>query len=247
MSRTVLPDEAVTWLSVWQGVQGLVLGGDAHLTRRLAQLGHTVCVLTDDPGQAARVGSLDRVTSMVARAEAIPTDPFSFEVVYCHQGLHRLDLAQALPQISRVLRPGGCLSASYLIRDDSVPWVRRLTALLRRYDPMAMRGDYGHDSLARLRDSKYFPEIEERAFRIWQRISREDLIGLVRAQPLTAGLDEEQLSGLLAQVGSLYDAAVRPGEALRLPFQLLCQRAWIDHEELTGPVALPDDALAIPL
>lgn len=112
---------------------------------------------------------------------------------------------------------------------------------------MAMKGDYGNESLAALRDSRYFPEVEDRAFRVWQSVSHEDLLNLVRAQPLTHNLDQSQLSALLAQVSDLYESAVRPGENLRLPFQMICCRAWVSHEELTGPVTLPDSALAIPL
>lgn len=89
--------------------------------------------------------------------------------------------------------------------------------------------------------------MEERAFRVWQTISREDLLNLVRHQPLTANLNPSQLAHLLGQVSDLFDSAVRPGESLRLPFQLLCSRAWVNHEEMTGPVVLPESALAIPL
>ena len=78
-------------------------------------------------------------------------------------------------------------------------------------------------------------------------MSRDDLQNLVRAQPLASHLDEAQLSQLLDQVADLYDGAVRPGESLRLPFQLLCWRAWVSHEVLTPPVRLPDSGLAIPL
>ncbi|MHA7861307.1 class I SAM-dependent methyltransferase [Tessaracoccus sp. Y36] len=242
-----LPDEALTWLSVWQDVRGLVLAGDTHLTRRLSAAGHTLFALTDSPAVHVRLAELTRVTPLLARPEAVPTDPLQFEVVFAHQSLHRYNLDQALPQLARVLRSGGCVSASYLVRDDSVPWVRRLAALLRRYDPMAMKGDYGHQSLDVLGRSKYFPEVERRAFRIWQAVSRDDLIAMVRRQPLAGNLDQSQLDTLIGQVVDLFDGAVRPGENLRLPYQLLCWRAWVSHEELTGPVELPDSGLAIPL
>jgi len=247
MARTAIPTEAIDWLAVWSGVRGLVLAHDAAFARLLSDRDHTLFALTDAPRLAERLDARDNVTALLARPEAIPTDPFQFEVVFVHQGLHRYNLDQALPQIARVLRPGGCLSASYLVRDDSVPWVRRLAALLRRYDPMAMKGDYGHASLERLRDSRYFPEVEDRAFRVWQPVSRDDLMKLVMAQPLARRLDDGQLAQLLDQVGELYDGAVRPSESLRLPFQLLAWRAWVSHEELTGPVEMPDSALNIPL
>ncbi|SHJ22493.1 Methyltransferase domain-containing protein [Tessaracoccus bendigoensis DSM 12906] len=247
MTRATIPSDAIEWLSAWRGVRALVLAEDAAWPRRLDRAGHHIFVMSDDPDLAAQLNPLPRINAFVARPEAIPTDPFQFEVVFVHQRLHRFDLSQALPQIARVLRPGGCLSASYLIRDDSVPWVRRLAALLRRFDPMAMKGNYGNDSLAALKESRYFPETEERAFRVWQSVSHEDLLNLVRRQPLAANLDETQLSALLRQVSELFDSAVRPGESLRLPFQLICCRAWVNHEGLTATVALPESALSIPL
>ncbi|WP_296138655.1 class I SAM-dependent methyltransferase [uncultured Tessaracoccus sp.] len=243
MSR--FPPEALDWLAVWSGVRGLVVGDDHALPRLLARRGHEVFALTADERALQRFRAAKGVVPIHARAEAIPVDPFQFEVVFTHQGFHRLDAGQALPQIVRVLRPGGCLAASYLIRDDSVPWVRRLAALLRRYDPMAMRGDYGHQSLEQLRESHYFPEIETRAFRIWERLSREAMDAMVRRQPFARTLGEHQLQRLVDQVMDLYDSAARPGEDLKLPFQLLCWRAWVDHAELSQPVQLPDDGLEI--
>lgn len=247
MARLDLPTEALDWLAVWHGVRGLVLASDLGVPRRLTAAGHTLFALTDDHTLAGRLGAVPRVIPILARPEAIPADPCQFEVVFAHQNLHRFDLTQALPQLARVIRPGGCLSASYLVRDDTVPWVRRLAALLRRYDPMAMRGDYGHACLGTLAASKYFSDVEERAFRVWQRIGRDDLMALVTNQPLAANLTDAQLNQLLGQVGELYDGAVRPGESLRLPFQLIGVRAWVTHEELTAPVRLPDDGLSIPL
>lgn len=242
---SAFPTEALDWLAVWPSVRGLAVGEDEALPSRLARRGHHMFALTPDERLLGVWTADERVTAVHARPEAIPLDPYQFEVVFAHQSFHRIDAQQALPQIARVLRPGGCLSASYLIRDDSVPWVRRLAALLRRYDPMAMRGDYGHQSLDQLDESHYFPEVERRAFRIWQRLSRADMAAMVRRQSFARRLEEAQLERLVEQVMDLYDSAARPGEDLKLPFQLLCVRAWVDHAELTGPVQMPDDGLEI--
>lgn len=241
---STFPSEALDWLAVWSEVRSLTLG-DAAMPRRLANAGHHVFALTPDEDVVDRLTAHGDITVLHGRAEAIPVDPFQFEAVFIHQGFHELEAKPTLSEIARVLRPGGCFSASYLIRDDSVPWVRRLAALLRRYDPMAMKGDYGHQSLKALEESHYFPEIETRAFRIWQSLSRDDMAAMVRRQPLAKNLGEAQLDRLVEQVMELYDASARPGENLRLPFQLLCWRAWVDHAELSAPVQLPENALAI--
>ena len=243
--HNAIPPEALTWLAAWSGVRALTIHGGASLARRLVDDGHTVFAMAATESDVDKLRAVDGATPIWARPEAIPLDPWQFDVVISHQGFHLMDPAQALPEIARVLRPGGCLSASYVIRDDSVPWVRRLTALLRHYDPVAMRGNYGHDSLERLSASKYFPEVEQRAFRIWQSVSLKNLQRLVAQQPLSAKLDEGQRTRLAAEVRDLYEHSVRPGEHLRLPFQLLCCRAWVSHDELTAPVVAPDHGIKI--
>ena len=112
-------------------------------------------------------------------------------------------------------------------------------------DPMAMRGDYGHASLAAVDDSKYFPEVEHRAFRIWQTVSLDDLQQLVANQPLSRRLSELQRKRLADEIRDLFEHAVRPGENLRLPFQLLAWRAWVNHDELTEPVSMPESGIEI--
>lgn len=243
--RNVIPPEALTWLAAWPRVRTLAVHGGAPFARLLRAQGHTVFAMAADEQGVDRLRAVEGVTPIWARPEAIPLDPWQFDVVLSHQGFHTMDPSVALAEIARVLRPGGCLSASYVVRDDSVPWVRRLTALLRHYDPVAMRGDYGQDSLETLRHSKYFPEVEQRAFRIWEKVSLPALQRLVSLQPLSAQLDDAQRARLLDEVRDLYEHSVRPGEHLRLPFQLLCYRAWVNHDELTAPVTAPDTGIKI--
>lgn len=243
--HNAIPPEALTWLAAWPHVRALAIHGGVALTRRLLADDHTVFAMAADEPEVDRLRAVDGATPVWARPEAIPIDPWQFDVVLSHQGFHTMDHSSALSEIARVLRPGGCLSASYVVRDDSVPWVRRLTALLRHYDPVAMKGNYGHDSLEKLQDSKYFPEVERRAFRIWQPVSLRNLQQLVSRQPLSGRLDETQRARLAAEVKDLYDHSVRPGEHLRLPFQLICCRAWVSHDELTAPVKAPDSGIKI--
>ncbi|MGO1384637.1 MAG: class I SAM-dependent methyltransferase [Arachnia sp.] len=243
--HNAIPSEALTWLAAWPHVRSLVLHGGAPMARRLIADGHSVFAMAPDEAGVDGLRAVDGALPLWARPEAIPVDPSQFDVVLSHQGFHTMDHSQALSEIARVLRPGGCLSASYVVRDDSVPWVRRLAALLRHYDPVAMRGNYGHDSLSYLQNSKYFPEVEQRAFRIWQKVSLHDLQKLVTRQPLYANLDEAARARLGSEVRELYQLSVRPGEHLRLPFQLLCSRAWVSHDELTAPVTAPDSGIKI--
>lgn len=65
------------------------------------------------PGVDARRGS----------AEAIPLPDAAVDTVMVGQALHWFDLDRALPEIVRVLRPGGVLAALWNADDGEVGWV----------------------------------------------------------------------------------------------------------------------------
>ena len=184
---------------------------------------------------------------MVAAAEALPLAPCSFDRVLLAQNFHTFAPGLALSEFARVLRPGGRLGIAYTVRDDSVPWVKRLVAAMRRYDPDAMAGDYGTDALQALADSAYFPHTETRSFRRWMPIDRPGLIAMAERTPSTQALDAPERAALLEEVGAVYDNSARPPEPLLLPFRVSCWLAEVDHTELTAPLDLPDDGLQITL
>ena len=137
-----------------------------------------------------------------------------------------------------MLRPGGHLAVAYNTRDDTVPWVRRLTALLQQNDPEAMRGDYGIESLGDVTDSPYFTELVRRDFRNWVPITRKGLVSMVERRPSMTRLDPTRRQALLDEVAALYDSIARPPEPLLLPYRASCWRAEVDH---TGLVLGEDD------
>lgn len=241
-TRTWFPDAALDWLVPPQ-VRVLTIAGSRMLPALLAARGNDVVWSHTDAGAIHN----SPATTVIASADQLPFESAKFDVVAAHQTLAELSPELALAEIARVLRPGGRFAASTLARDDSVPWVRRFSALLRRFDPMAMSGRYGTEAIDRVRCSRYFPEIEHRQFRIWQPITREGLLDLVRAQPLAARLDDSALGRLLDDVSALYDDSARPAEDLMLPFQLLCWRATPAHDAFPAPLPRAEPGLRIQL
>jgi SAM-dependent methyltransferase len=146
--------------------------------------------------------------------------------------LHRFPPEVALSEIARVLKPGGHLAIAYNTRDDTVPWVRRLIALMREADPDAMRGEYGEDSVEKVAESPYFGLFERRNFRNWMPITRNGLVAMVERRPAVAQLNPDARFRLLDEVGALYDTSARAPDPLMLPFQTSCWRVEVDHSKL---------------
>jgi SAM-dependent methyltransferase len=200
----------------------------------------TVELVADLP---ARLGTRLHV---VGQVESLPFLSCHFDVVTAAQTLHRFAPGLALAEIARVLKPGGYLAIAYNTRDDTVPWVRRLIALMREADPDSMRGDFGAASVEKVAESPYFGLVERRNFRNWVPITRDGLIAIVERRPVVAQLDAAARAGLVRDVGALYDEYARIPEPLMLPFQTSCWRAEVDHSKLVINEDF-DDALRIKL
>ena len=131
-ARPVYPEDAVRWLAGDDTRDVVDLGaGTGKLTRALVAFGHRVTaveplpemleqILTSAPGAFALLGS----------AEIIPLPDASADVVTCAQSFHWFEHAVALPEIARVLRPGGRLALVWNSRDDRDPWMSRLSAII---------------------------------------------------------------------------------------------------------------------
>lgn len=244
--RAQFPSPALDWIAARPAARILNLGGRPALPSALAARGHHVMAVDKDLERVHQLTERGLLT-IAAEAESLPFDPCQFDVVTAHQVFHRFAPGLVLSEMARVLRPGGVASVSYLVRDDTVPWVRRLIALLRQVDEKAMRGDYGDDSVEALLTSKYFPEADLKSFRVWQSVNLRTLLGMVAAQPAVAALDEDLRQLVLADAEALYHQASPAADDLRLPYELKIWRAWVDHEELTAPIEIDDSGLVIPL
>ncbi len=64
--------------------------------------------------------------AVLGTAEAIPLPDASADLVTAGQMWHWVDPGRAVPEIARVLRPGGAFAICWTLRDDRVDWVARL-------------------------------------------------------------------------------------------------------------------------
>ena len=130
------------------------------------------CIDRDVEAVAELPEQLGTRLHVAGRVESLPYLSCHFDVVTASANLHRFAPGLALSEIARVLKPGGVLAVAYNVRDDTVPWVKRLAAILQQVDSSAMAGDYGLESLQAVADSPYFGEVSQHSFRNWVPIGR---------------------------------------------------------------------------
>jgi SAM-dependent methyltransferase len=98
--------------------------GTGKLTGGLLEQDVDVVAVEPDPAMLAELTSrFPDVDAMSGSAEEIPLPDSSVHAAFAGQALHWFDLDRALPEIGRVLRPGGFLVAMWNSYDDRVPWV----------------------------------------------------------------------------------------------------------------------------
>lgn len=115
--------------------------GTGKLTESLVTLpGAVVTAVDPDPRMLAELRALlPDVTALSGAAERIPLADASVDAVLVGQAWHWFDHARAVPEIARVLRPGGVLAAIWNHDDPSVGWVAGFRAVNGWIDPGGSR------------------------------------------------------------------------------------------------------------
>ena len=220
--RPGYPEEAVSWLLGTSPGRVLELGaGTGKLTESVLALGHDV-VATDPSTEM--LAELRRSTptahTAVGTAESIALPSGSVDAVAAAQAFHWFDLDRALPEIARVLRPGGVLVMLWNVADRKVPWVNKVFRLLG----MSSDSDVGEDPVA---DSELFAPSERREIRHWQQLGREALLGFCSSNSMFTQLSASEQADLLDQVGTIYDSYGRGPDGMLLPWTTYCYRSRV--------------------
>lgn len=219
--RPGYPDEAVRWMVGTSPGTVLELGaGTGALTRSLSALGHEVIATDPSAGVLSHLKkAVPKARTMVGRAEDIALPSSSVDVVVAAQAFHWFDRERALPEIARVLRPGGVLALVWNSGDYKVPWVRRVFQLTDTPDAESL-GDP-------LDGSELFSTSEARVFRHWQRFHKHSLVGFVASNSRTATMAADERDALLDEIGRLYDSYGRGPDGMLMPWRAHCYRARV--------------------
>jgi SAM-dependent methyltransferase len=217
--------------------------GTGKLTQSLTrdQGGGRTVVATDPLGPMLRhlTRAAPDAIPAFGTAEQIPVRRRWADVVVGAQAYHWFDRERALPEIARVLRPGGRVALVWNLRDERIPWVRRLGRLIGT-------PEQDTDPTLDLLATGLFGFVEQAQFRFWQPLDRGRLHDLVTSRSNVATMDEAQRRQVLTDVDALYDEYGRGADGMLLPYVTHCFRAVAraqadPDDDGDGPVDPPTD------
>lgn len=208
--RPDYPREAVDWLIEPVRSSGRALrvadagAGTGKLTRTIVETGADVVAIDPDPEMLAVLrGSVHGVPTFVGTAERMPLPDASVDALLLGQAWHWVDPELGAVEASRVLRSGGVLGLVWNIRDESEPWVRRLTEI--------MHGSHAEQMIAEggPRVGEPFGALEKRTWRWTRTISREAFLDMVASRSYVIKAHESERERIFGEVAELFDAQRR--------------------------------------
>ncbi len=220
--RPSYPPDAAVWLTSAKPLAVLELGaGTGKLTEQLVALGHDVHATDPDPAMLEILKArLPGVRTAEAVAEEIPGPDNAYDVVVGAQCFHWFDVDRAIPEIVRVLKPGGSLSLTWNERDERIPWVKRLGRIIGTQEQDV-------DPTEVLKKTLRFLYVEAETFKNWQTVDRSSIQDLVRSRSNIAVLDDTARAEKLEELLAFYDEFGRGMDGMKLPYVTRCFRAKV--------------------
>jgi SAM-dependent methyltransferase len=174
---------------------------------------------------------LPDVTAKAGRAEAIPLPDRSVDAVLAGQAAHWFDLDRAMPEIARVLAPGGVFAGLWNADDDRVDWVAGLHQASGRRNIATFSSFAEADEddgiaawLARPGHSLFWPP-QVAGFEHGQVRTASSLIATMRTHSRFLVMDEDEREAVFARVREYLAAAPQTSRGqFTLPIFTIAQR-----------------------
>jgi len=181
--------------------------GTGKLTATLIGLGAEVTAVEPDPQMLAELRrTMPEARSVPGSAEEIPLPDASLDAVLAGQAMHWFDMNRALPEIARVLRPGGVLAGLWNVDDDRVGWVAGLAEISKRKSSITLTTWRGSAAKSRQEQllgeaSDLFSAAEVGEFGHGQARTADSLLATIGTHSHLLVMEEAERARLLARVG----------------------------------------------
>jgi SAM-dependent methyltransferase len=211
--RPEYPEEALRWAADRLGLPGgarvLDIGaGTGKLTRGLVALGFdTVAIEPGAPMLAQLREAVPEAEAHEAPAESVPLPDSSVDAAFAGQAFHWFDPERALPELHRVIGPGGGLALLWNWWDERDPLQAELGPLVgyAGYEP------YRNDELP---GAPLFGEVGRTVVESSWESSPDGLVGYLSTTSAFLTAEPEEREDALR---SVHELVSRYGERFRLP------------------------------
>jgi SAM-dependent methyltransferase len=218
-ARPGYPQEAIEWIAgkIGLGSASTVLdlgAGTGKLTRALVETGARVIAV--EPGDAMRSELehvLPDVEALRGAAEDIPLPDQSVDCIAVGQAFHWFRHDEAMPELHRVLRPGGALALLWNSRDQEAPLQQEISDLILPFVPPD-RSDHDRWPKA-LEESTLFTEVEEAHFKFTHELDADAVCARIGSTSFVAAAPVEARRDLDAR---LRDVVARLGGVVAFPY-----------------------------
>jgi SAM-dependent methyltransferase len=227
--RPLPPQDAVDWLVPAGGDVVVDLGaGTGLFTRALSGRAREVVAVEPDPRMRDVLAERTSGVRIVAgTAEAIPLPDRCADGVFVSTAWHWMDANRAVPEIARVLRPGGRFGVLWTSRDRSVGWVQELDRVGYpgvRHSPEdpARRRTPSETSEA---TASLFDGVSEQSFLFSAQLSIDDVIALLGTYSKAITASEAERSAQFSAARDLLTRVFPGADRVDLPMRARCWRA----------------------
>ena len=241
--RPAPPPQTLDWLIPpnASAVLDLAAGTGAVTRLLIGRAPRVVAVEPDERMRAVLAARCPEAEVLEGRGEDIPLPDASVDAVVIASAWHWLDPDRAVPEIARVLRPGGALGVIWVSRDSRVDWVAEFNGLMReaREADRALDGretGNGRPDRRRRREVAFPPgspmsPVEEFTVEYSLPMTKDDLFGLLGTYSGVITLDPAKRAGFSQRARDFLDC--QPWEQTDLPMICRCLRST----RLPGPTS----------
>ena len=210
--------------------------GTGKLTRLLVPTGVRVLALEPIAQMRAKLAAnAPGAEALDGLAEAIPLPDGAVDAEVCAQAFHWFDAPRALAELHRVLRADAWLVLIWNVRDESVPWVKAMGALVASLQAQIPR----HQDEAwrpAVDETPWFSFVETSTIPHGQVLSPDGVLDRLASMSVVAAETPEVRGRLMAAVAHLLRTDPQTAGRAEILLPYTTELHWLRRRDETAPI-----------